>query len=105
MRYTVVFAVDGQDAVDKFALLKDEIQLVILDMVMPKKSGKDAWNEIRQIVSTIKVIYVSGYAEDIIERQGGLGPDEVFIKKPVLPRELLRMVKEMIRKNSAGGAV
>ncbi|MEI6215371.1 MAG: PAS domain S-box protein [Desulfuromonadales bacterium] len=101
--YTVVLAEDGQDAVEKFALLKDEIQLVIFDMVMPRKSGKEAWNEIRQIDSSIKVIYVSGYAEDIIERQGGLGPDEVLIRKPVIPRELLGMVKEMIRKVPAQG--
>jgi CheY-like chemotaxis protein len=94
--YKVVLAMDGQDAVDKFKLLKDEIQLVIFDMVMPKKSGKDAWDEIRRIDSSIKVIYVSGYAEDIIERQGGLGPDEVLLKKPINPRELLSRIKELI---------
>ena len=99
--YEIVIAVDGQDAVEKFAIMKGEIDLVILDMVMPKKSGRDAWNEIKQIDSSIKAIYVSGYAEDLIDRQGGLGPDEVLIRKPVLPHDLASRIKEMIRHNLA----
>lgn len=95
--YTVVFAIDGQEAVDTFAQMKDEIQLVIFDMVMPRKSGKEAWNEIRQIDGSIKVIYVSGYSEDFIKRRGEFSPDEVLIRKPILPQELLGLVKDMIR--------
>jgi signal transduction histidine kinase len=47
--YTVITAVDGQNAVEKFAARKDEIDLVISDVVMPRKSGKTASDEMRKM--------------------------------------------------------
>ncbi|MEI6306747.1 MAG: ATP-binding protein, partial [Deltaproteobacteria bacterium] len=47
--YKVILAVDGQDAVDKFRDNADAIQLIIMDMIMPHKSGKKAYDEILQI--------------------------------------------------------
>ncbi len=41
------------------------------------------------------------YAGDIIERQGGLGPDEMLIRIPIVPRELLGLVEKMIRHDPA----
>jgi PAS domain S-box-containing protein len=96
--YRVILAVDGQDAVEKFSAMKDEIQLVIFDMVMPNKSGKAAWNEIRRINNSIKAIYVSGYAADVIERQGDLGPDEMLLKKPIQPKELMDNIRQLLKK-------
>ena len=45
--YKVITAVDGEDAVKKFVMFCDEIQLVISDLIMPKKSGKQALAESR----------------------------------------------------------
>ena len=50
--YTVLEARDGWDAIEKFAQNKDRINLVILDVVMPKKNGNEAFNEIRKICTT-----------------------------------------------------
>ena len=92
--YTVITAIDGQDAVEKFATRKCEIDLIISDVVMPRKSGKAACDEIRQMSERVKFIFVSGHADEVIEREGGLGADAQIIIKPILPYELLRKIKD-----------
>jgi len=94
--YTVIAAVDGQDALEKFTARKDEIHLVISDVVMPRKSGKDLYNEIRQISLTVKFIFVSGHARNVIEREGDLGPETVLLKKPIMPFVLLSKIRKSI---------
>ena len=47
--YKVIDAEDGEDAVEKFAEHKDEIELLILDVVMPRKNGKETFEEIRKL--------------------------------------------------------
>lgn len=94
--YKVITAVDGEDAVKKFVMFCDEIQLVISDLIMPKKSGKQAFNEIRGFSSEMKFIFVSGHSSDLIEREGEFGDDVELIMKPVLPFELLKKISELL---------
>ena len=68
--YRVITAEDGEDAITKFMENRDRIHLVMLDMIMPKKSGKDAYVEIRKIMPDIKALFVSGYTMDIINTEG-----------------------------------
>ena len=94
--YTVITAIDGQDAVEKFAARKDEIELVISDVVMPRKSGKAAYDEIRKMSESVKFIFVSGHSSDVILREGEFGADVEIIAKPIMPFELLRQIREII---------
>jgi polar amino acid transport system substrate-binding protein len=94
--YQVICAVDGQDAVEKFMENADTIQLIIMDMIMPNKSGKAAYDEIRQIKPEAKAIFSSGYSASIIQQQGELGKNAVFLSKPVQPLELMKKVREML---------
>ncbi|MDP2753669.1 MAG: response regulator [Nitrospirota bacterium] len=96
--YKVIEAIDGEDAIRKFIEDKDKIQLLILDVVMPKKNGKEAYNEIKKTKPNIKALFTSGYAKDIIHRKGFLEEGFSFISKPVSPRELLRKVREVLDK-------
>ncbi|MEW6417205.1 MAG: response regulator [Nitrospirota bacterium] len=96
--YKVLEAVDGEDAIKKFIEDKDKIQLLILDVVMPKKSGKEAYDEIKKIRHDIKALFVSGYAVDIVRRKGFLDEEFDFISKPLSPKELLRKVREVLDK-------
>jgi len=96
--YTVILAVDGQEAVDKYAVHKDDIDLVILDMVMPRKSGKAAYDEIRLMNSSIDCLFVSGYARDFVEKQGELGENSVLLPKPIQPNVLLDKIAEILKK-------
>ncbi len=103
--YTVVTAIDGQDAVEKFARHKAKIALVISDVVMPRKSGKAACDEIRGMSADMKFIFVSGHAEKIIENEGFLGSDTEHaevIMKPILPFDLLRKIRDMLPPSGHG---
>jgi CheY-like chemotaxis protein len=94
--YTVIEAVDGFDAVNKFRENRDRIRLVILDGIMPKMNGKAAWTEIKALSSGIKAIFLSGYAEDIFTKDGIPDREASFIQKPYPPLVLVRRVRELL---------
>jgi polar amino acid transport system substrate-binding protein len=94
--YQVICAVDGQEAVDKFRDNADSIHLIIMDMIMPHKSGKAAYDEIKQIKPDIRALFSSGYSAKIVQQQGELGENAVFISKPVQPVVLMKKVREML---------
>jgi PAS domain S-box-containing protein len=96
--YKVMKAVDGEDAIKKFTDDKNKIQLLILDVIMPKKSGKEVYNEIKELRPDIKTLFISGYTGDIIQKKG-LFEDRInLISKPLSPKELLRKVREILDK-------
>jgi CheY-like chemotaxis protein len=96
--YSVIEAVDGDDAVGVFHKNKDRIHLLILDVIMPKKNGKEVYVEIKKVKSDIKVIFVSGYSADVIHKKGILEVGLNFISKPVSPADLLLKVREVLDK-------
>jgi hypothetical protein len=96
--FTVIEAVDGQDAVDKFIMYKDKIQFLILDVIMPRKNGREAFEEIKNVRPHMKALFISGYTADIIERKGILEKGLDFIYKPISPDDLTKKLKELIGK-------
>ncbi|MBI5634063.1 MAG: PAS domain S-box protein [Nitrospirae bacterium] len=94
--YQVIEAVDGEDAVLKFIENKDRIQLVILDAIMPKKNGRQAYDEISAIAPNVKTLFASGYSADVISPTGVLEKGMHFINKPVSPADLLRKVRGVL---------
>ena len=96
--YTVIEAVDGEDAVRKFMENKDTIQLLLFDLIMPKKNGKEAYDEIRKIKPDMKIIFASGYAPDLVRQKASLDDKAHLIYKPVSPFELLRKVRSVLDK-------
>jgi signal transduction histidine kinase len=96
--YTVVEAVDGDDAISKFRENTKDIQLLLLDVIMPKKNGKDVYEEIKKIRSDIKALFLSGYTSDHIQRKRVLEEGINFIFKPVSVNDLLRKVREVLDK-------
>ena len=95
--YHVIVAEDGEEAVVKYRENKDRIQLVILDLVMPKKSGKEVYEEIRAISPGVRAFFLSGYTMDMINRMEIEAGMEV-IRKPFAPKELLKKVREVLDK-------
>jgi PAS domain S-box-containing protein len=94
--YQVILAENGEDAISKFITHRDTIQLIILDMLMPKKSGKDAYDEIKKIRPGIKTIFASGYTADKMATDEMLDQRLTFIKKPWSPKHLLMKVREVL---------
>lgn len=100
--YQVIEAVDGQDAVNRFIEFQDSIQLVILDLIMPKKNGKEAHYKMRQLRPGLKTLFTSGYTRDTLNESSILDENTDFIHKPMSANELVAKVREMLDK---GGAV
>lgn len=96
--YHVIEAVDGEDAIDKYREHNNEIRLVIMDAVMPKKNGREAFEEIRRIYPGARVLFMSGYAADTLDAKGILDNGLDFILKPISPAELLKKVREVLER-------
>ena len=96
--YSVITARDGEDAVVKFKENMDDISLVITDVVMPKKNGKEIFEEIKKIRPEMKVIFISGYSADIIHKKFMIQEGVDFITKPFMKNDLLQKVRNVIDK-------
>jgi PAS domain S-box-containing protein len=93
--YTVIEAKDGEDAVARFAENKDSINLLISDVVMPKKNGKDVYMTVKKMKPT-KVLFISGHTADVVIDKGVYGKTFNYISKPVSPSDLLKKVREIL---------
>ncbi len=94
--YTVIEAVDGLDAVAKYAKNIDGIRLVMLDGIMPNMNGKEAWLNIKKQNPEVKTIFISGYAENIFTKKMFSDKNTVFLQKPVTPTVLVRKIRDML---------
>ena len=93
--YAIIEAEDGDDAISKFNEHAN-IDLLILDSVMPKSNGKAVYDEIHATNSHIKVIFTSGYTRDVILDKGIEDKKFDFIPKPLSPKELLETVRKTL---------
>lgn len=84
--YKVILAHDGADALDKY---NDDVELVILDVVMPNKNGKEVFGEIKAIKSDSKIILTSGYRAN----DTNLFEAHNIIYKPFSPLDMLKIVR------------
>jgi CheY-like chemotaxis protein len=93
--YGTVEAIDGADAVERFKKIA-KIDLIILDSIMPKRNGREAYDEIRKIKPDIRVIFMSGYTRDVFLDKGVEDKKFHFLQKPVSPDTLLRKVRDVL---------
>ena len=94
--YKVITAGSGQEAIDEFKAHKDKIQLLLLDVIMPNKNGREAYEEIKKIKPDIKVLFMSGYPADIIHKHDIIEKGFAYIEKPASPTKLLRKIREVL---------
>ena len=94
--YTTIKAIDGADAVEQFRKAGN-IDLLILDSVMPGMNGRQAYNEIQKLKPDVRVIFTSGYTRDVFLDKGIEDGDLNFLQKPIIPDILLKKVREVLR--------
>jgi len=96
--YEVLTANDGVEAVALFAQEHPRIDLVILDVTMPRMSGRDAFRHLVEINPTARILFSTGYSvEEIAELDGAVG----LLHKPYRPNELLATVRDLLTPASA----
>jgi CheY-like chemotaxis protein len=94
--YSVIIASNGNEALEAASKAGREIKLVLTDVVMPEKGGKQLADELRLIKPNTKVLFMSGYTEDAIVHHGILNPGITFLHKPFTPGELARKVRQVL---------
>jgi CheY-like chemotaxis protein len=93
--YNVLVARNGEEAIEIFRRNK-EIALAVLDVVMPRKGGKEAFEEMHKANPNLKVIFMSGYTANAIHDSFVLIADMPFLQKPFGPTILARKVREVL---------
>ncbi len=93
--YSVIEAIDGEDALKKFREQKERITLVILDIIMPKINGMEVFKAIQSEAPNTRVLFCSGYGKDVVAAQG-LEEGMNFLAKPFTPKEMLMKIREVL---------
>ncbi len=94
--YTVLSALDGRAALDIAGQQCAPIALLVTDVVMPHMSGAELAHQLRLRTPDVRVLFVSGYTDDAVVRQGVLLSDVAFLQKPYSPAELAAKVRQVL---------
>ncbi|MDA8125998.1 MAG: CHASE2 domain-containing protein [Deltaproteobacteria bacterium] len=94
--YRVMTVPSGVEALRLIKASGDEIDLILTDVVMPGMGGKELEERVREIEPRIKVLFMSGYTEEIIVRHGLERAGSAFIQKPLLLEELAMKLREAL---------
>ncbi len=78
---------------------QEHIHLIITDVIMPKMNGLQLVRRLSKTLPDLKVLFMSGYAYNIVEEQGDLQPGQNFLQKPFTAMDLLQMVRKVIDHN------
>lgn len=100
--YKVLQAATGAEALNVLSEHKGNIDLVISDVVMPEMDGPTLLRQLRRRQPDIKIIFISGYAEDAFSKSLGEDDHFVFLPKPFSLKQLAEAVKETLEGEGAG---
>jgi CheY-like chemotaxis protein len=94
--YRTLQAASGDAALAIVADLPEPIHLVLTDVVMPGMNGRHLAERLRQLHPDIKVLYMSGYAAEVLARNGPFGPGTAYIAKPFTPEGLALQARKLL---------
>jgi two-component system, cell cycle sensor histidine kinase and response regulator CckA len=104
--YKVMEATRGEEAIRLCRTCKKNIDLSVVDVVMPEMSGPDLVRQLTPLQPSMRVLYISGYTDEAIVHHGVLRSGAAFLQKPFLPDALVRKVREVLdsHRNSVPGS-
>jgi CheY-like chemotaxis protein len=94
--YRVIEAADGVEAWRLFEQNAGEIDLLLTDIIMPGMHGRELFQRAQAAKPGLKVIYMSGYTDDVLFNMGPIGPDVSFLAKPLKLDLLSSMIREVL---------
>jgi PAS domain S-box-containing protein len=94
--YRVLVASDGTSALDAAAHERGPLHLLVADVVMPGLDGRTLADTLRRALPLLKVLFVSGYSDNVIAEHGVLGPGVELLAKPFTPAVLLTRVRAVL---------
>lgn len=94
--YSITIASNGEEAMKLIQKTNSCFDLLIIDVVLPGINGVELANNIRALIPDIKVLYISGYNEDLIHKYGVLEEGISFLQKPFTALSLNSKVREVL---------
>jgi CheY-like chemotaxis protein len=91
--YRVLTAADGQEAIRVFERYASQIDLVILDAILPKVNGRGVYDAICSRKPGVRFVFISGYNEEFINSKFELDPSFHFLSKPFNTKQLTAMIR------------
>lgn len=94
--YRLITVSNGAEAVSEFKKDQANIDMLLLDVVMPEMNGQQAYEEISKLKPGIPVLFFSGYSEDILKEEYLMTIPGKLIQKPAAPAALLAAVRDLL---------
>jgi PAS domain S-box-containing protein len=94
--YTVLEAANGEEAIEMFRNNINAIQLLILDVIMPRRNAREVYDAVRQDNPGMKFLFVSGHGQETIHESGIQGENVTILTKPASPPRFLKAVREVL---------
>jgi len=98
--YHVVEAEDGQQAIERLSELVQPIDLLLTDVVMPRMGGLELARRLRAERPDLPILYVSGYTDSALARDGATEPGTAFLPKPYSPSALAACVRDLLSQSA-----
>ncbi len=92
----MVVASSGEEALEIYSAHKEDIALVILDLIMPGMGGKKCLDELLRIDPTVKILVASGYSYNGMEVDKKLESAKGFVGKPYEAKDMLGAIRKVL---------
>jgi len=102
--YEVLEFGNGREALARARHHPGAIHLLVTDVVMPGMSGIELSRHLATTHPGMRILFLSGYTDDLVVRQGALQPGRAFLQKPFTPDVLLRAVRDLLDEPARAGA-
>jgi len=99
--YRVLKTRNAAEALSVFSECKAIVRLLLTDVVLPGQNGRDLANDLRSVSPKLKIIFISGYPENVVTRHGIQGDGMFYLPKPFSLQSLTRKVRQVLEEQEA----
>ena len=98
--YTVVVAANASEALERSQAYPGPIHMMLTDLILPGANGREIAKQVVAARPSVRVLYMSGYTDDVIVHHGVLEPGLAFVQKPFTGAVLVRRIREVLAAQS-----
>jgi CheY-like chemotaxis protein len=99
--YKILEASNGPEAIRIFERHQGFIDLLLTDVIMPQVSGRELAERLKGVRPSLKVLYISGYTDDMLAHHGVLESNVFLLQKPFAPDDLAKKLREVLDSSTA----
>ncbi|HKK20900.1 MAG TPA: PAS domain S-box protein [candidate division Zixibacteria bacterium] len=103
--YSIIEAKDGIEAIELFRSNVDTVDLLLLDLMMPRKGGREVYQAVQHIRPGLPAIFASGFSKETLEMNLNENPNTALIQKPFRREQLLHEIRAVLDQHSGSGSI